>query len=1139
MVKKILSTVLSITTAASLLTSFPATAESTTKTPYSLSEGITKLKSNLSTKNDYLKAKSLLADYRKAVSDYQDTEEQLANTSNPIKKIRLQFELEKQEKVVYECAFEVASSLGINSDNPNELQLSISTMLSGHLDTKWGEFDYSFNNYFDWFFEIEPETTDDSDGDGLTDELESEIGTDIYSADTDGDSLTDYEEFKLTGTDPTVFDSVTEGISDAEIDMDEDGLSNAVEVEIGTDPRKTDTDSDNLNDGDELTYGTDPLNPDTDGDTILDGDEEEIGFDPTKFDTDGNGVSDGDEYVIQTVRTDRFSDDIFEDNIAIPSITDASAKGNINSRIEVEEYTGYLKGGERSYVGKVIEVKNSDLQSGKISFTLSDEYSIKDYEVADTSTNGLLICYNDNEETTPLETEFDPETRTLSAEITSDGIYFVLDVIDWMNSLGIDLDAPEEEDEAEEATTTTTTTTSATTTSVTTTTIVEEKEDDVVKKDSAIKRAPLRASKDGEPRIADIKIRGQVDIVFVVDTTGSMGSHIANVKNNLTAFVDDLKNAGITPNFALVKYEDITWDGLDSTQTTKNGTSNWFSDTEKFKQAISDLRLGDGGDLPETAIDGLEMARQLDMRSSAQKFVILVTDADYKVNNNYGIESMTQIANTFKSDNISVSVVTRPSVKSRYEELYNTTNGIYANLDGNFKDELLTIADKIDKTTNDGCWIALDGLIPQIVKLDENPSPTSDADTDKDTLLDRKELKSTTPTKYQDLSIYIVLLGIKGVTKYILPVYEYYSNPANEDSDNDGILDPKDTQKLTKNNYPRSIVNYINDDVILMTSIRETNDDFIICTTPLSEILKNAPAGSINGLVDNDGDTLSVDGYYDDWYLMVLNKSDAVYGLFKMREQENDSDDNNDPGVTISFVRFHISKLNDVLYNSGTSTNDLFNEIQNTVATSGQAYSDDLQNYFVNVNSDGAYFIADAYIEKIASTASMGKIAFPDKLNEIYSQLAEIDNTINMVSNSLFPDYNTLAVLYRQRGKVARVPDALEDINNKAGKTIVDVNNKTIYISNPSNLDYYEKIAILAAFTADISYNMFAAEAQAHADWVDDFTGKISSSWYNSALRADMAIGEDEEYFVSWVTSEFYDPNGHWVKDQANAHGEY
>lgn len=800
MVKKLLSAILSITTAASLLTSFPATAESTTKVPYSLSDGITKLKSNLSTKNDYLKAKSLLADYRKAVSDYKDTEEQIANTANPVKKIRLQFELEKQEKVVYECALEVASSLGINSDNPNEMQLSISSMLSGHLDTKWGEFDYSFNSFFDWFWEIEPETTDDSDGDGLTDELESEIGTDINSADTDGDSLTDYEEYVITETDPTVFDSVTEGVSDAEVDMDEDGLSNAVEVKIGTDPREKDTDSDNLIDSDELTYGTDPLNPDTDGDTILDGDEEEIGFDPTKFDTDGNGVSDGDEYVIQTVRTDRFSDDIFEDNIAIPSITDVSAKGNINSRIEVEEYTGYLKGGERSYVGKVIEVKNSDLQSGKISFTLSDEYSIKDYEVADTSTNGLLICYNDNEETTPLETEFDPETRTLSAEITSDGIYFVLDVIDWMNSLGIDLDVPEEEYEAEEATTTTTA--SATTTSVTTTTTtVDEKEDAVVKKDSAIKRTPLRAPDDGDARIADIKIRGQVDIVFVVDTTGSMGSYITNVKNNLTAFVDDLKNAGITPNFALVKYEDITCDGLDSTQTTKNGTSNWFSDTEKFKNAISALSLGWGGDSPETAIDGLEMARQLDMRASAQKFVILVTDADYKVDNNYGIESMTQIANTFKSDNISVSVVTCTSVKSRYEELYTTTNGIYANIDGNFKDELLTIADKIDETTNDGCWIALDGLIPQIVKLDENPSPTGTADTDKDTLLDREELKSTTPTKYKDLSIYIRFLGIKGITKYILPVYEYYSNPAKEDTDNDGINDAEDNAPREKGIY--------------------------------------------------------------------------------------------------------------------------------------------------------------------------------------------------------------------------------------------------------------------------------------------------------------------------------------------------
>ena len=178
-----------------------------------------------------------------------------------------------------------------------------------------------------------------------------------------------------------------------------------------------------------------------------------------------------------------------------------------------------------------------------------------------------------------------------------------------------------------------------------------------------LKKAPAKAS----ASIADIKIKGQVDIVFVIDTTGSMRNSINNVKNNLMSFVDDIESAGIKPNFALVKYEDITHDGDDSTEVKKNGSSNWFMNADKFKDAIAGLALGDGGDLPETAIDGIEMAHQLDMRNSAQKFIILVTDADYKVANNYGIKSMEDLALSLKKDNISTSVVTASSHKERYK----------------------------------------------------------------------------------------------------------------------------------------------------------------------------------------------------------------------------------------------------------------------------------------------------------------------------------------------------------------------------------------------------------------------------------------------------------------------------------------
>ena len=64
-------------------------------------------------------------------------------------------------------------------------------------------------------------------------------------------------------------------------DTDGDGIKDANEKELGTDPNKADTDVDGLSDGEEfLIWHTNPLNPDTDGDTYKDGQEVKSGYNP-------------------------------------------------------------------------------------------------------------------------------------------------------------------------------------------------------------------------------------------------------------------------------------------------------------------------------------------------------------------------------------------------------------------------------------------------------------------------------------------------------------------------------------------------------------------------------------------------------------------------------------------------------------------------------------------------------------------------------------------------------------------------------------------------------------------------------------------------------------------------------------------
>ncbi|MBN2115232.1 MAG: PD40 domain-containing protein [Anaerolineales bacterium] len=145
---------------------------------------------------------------------------------------------------------------------------------------------------------------EDSDGDGLTNNEEIDLGTDPFAADTDGDGLLDGEEVKTYGTNPLLPDTDADGLQDGEEvhrymtdplnpDTDDDGLLDGDEIARGTDPLRPDTDNDGLSDGEEIRLGTDPLNPDTDSDGLLDGQENQNCPRPRDPDSDGDGIVDG------------------------------------------------------------------------------------------------------------------------------------------------------------------------------------------------------------------------------------------------------------------------------------------------------------------------------------------------------------------------------------------------------------------------------------------------------------------------------------------------------------------------------------------------------------------------------------------------------------------------------------------------------------------------------------------------------------------------------------------------------------------------------------------------------------------------------------------------------------------------------
>ena len=114
-----------------------------------------------------------------------------------------------------------------------------------------------------------PEQTD-TDKDGLTDAFEALLRTDPQKPDSDADGISDAEETALRHTDPLSPDTDADGGGSSTRDTDQDGLSDHFERLLGTRPDLADSDADSVPDGVEKALGSDPTSIDTNRDGLTD-----------------------------------------------------------------------------------------------------------------------------------------------------------------------------------------------------------------------------------------------------------------------------------------------------------------------------------------------------------------------------------------------------------------------------------------------------------------------------------------------------------------------------------------------------------------------------------------------------------------------------------------------------------------------------------------------------------------------------------------------------------------------------------------------------------------------------------------------------------------------------------------------------
>lgn len=190
----------------------------------------------------------------------------------------------------------------------------------------------------------------------------------------------------------------------------------------------------------------------------------------------------------------------------------------------------------------------------------------------------------------------------------------------------------------------------------------------------------------------------KAELVFVIDSTGSMGDAINNVKTGITSFVNSLETQGVKLRIGIVEYRDIEEDGLDSTIIHELNHSPWMNSTSEMVGVLGGIAADGGGDIPESVIDGLGYlvdGETIPWSSDSYKFAVVLTDAGYKVANRHGFNSLQEVADALLAAGINTSVVTEVSEFSTYEELYTTTGGTRANIYSDFSTVLADLANQI------------------------------------------------------------------------------------------------------------------------------------------------------------------------------------------------------------------------------------------------------------------------------------------------------------------------------------------------------------------------------------------------------------------------------------------------------------
>lgn len=483
----------------------------------------------------------------------------------------------------------------------------------------------------------------DSDEDGVADEYELLVGTDVNSPDTDGDTLTDYEELYISQTDATKYDSVTEGLSDAEADSDGDKLSNREEMEFGTDIQDADTDNDTLTDYEEIeVYNTSPLKADTDGDTVKDGDELALGLDPLNPAT--FGVPDAEYTVEQTISADSVAlEEINTEENDYRLSVDVTASGYVEGNLTAKE-TQYAVAIQNEFmVGIASELSYTNeegIESVTLAFELDDEVigdSLDFFpgveELSGIKRFNVFKYFEELNMLLPIETVVDEENNRIYATTDELGTYCVMDIERWLASFEVPeevymdtpvmfslrpavsenevmlgeivlRDEPPQDIEVEE--------------------FISIDEESVT--EETLADAPMIFSLKREVD------KSPVDVVFLLQSAGKLEDTFISQKTMIYELLVDLSAEYGRGN---VRFSVITYNHFGAEFLTSSDDEVWFESSYELRQALNDLKYSYTTSSVNRSVAFEKLQSEVVFKTKAFKFIFQLMNGNSYTGNTY------------------------------------------------------------------------------------------------------------------------------------------------------------------------------------------------------------------------------------------------------------------------------------------------------------------------------------------------------------------------------------------------------------------------------------------------------------------------------------------------------------------------